>query len=120
MKEIKAYVRNEMLDDVIDALGALRGVTGIAVVSLREFGHAANTGTLTRVEMAKLELDCADSAVDEIIECILSTGRTGRGHAGDGKVFVSRVERAVRIEDGVEGDAVVEESAHQHPHDDHE
>lgn len=100
MKEIKAYVRNVMVDDVIDALSKLNPVRGIAVVTLREYGHTDRNGSLDRVEMTKLEVDVADEAEQEVVDCIVSHARTGEGHPGDGRVFVTQLHRAVRIADG--------------------
>lgn len=101
MIEIKAYIRNVMVDDVIDALSKLEAVTGMAVVTLKEYGHAAKNGSLQRVEMTKLEVDVADDAEQQVVDCIVQYARTGKGHPGDGRVFVTQLKQAVRIADGV-------------------
>lgn len=118
MKEIKAYVRNQMVDAVVDALNEKGLVTGIAVVPLREYGHADNTGKLQRIELTKLEMDVADDMAETVVVCILEHARTGPGHPGDGKIYVSDVHRAIRIEDGAEGEQIVREDAHHHRHPD--
>lgn len=100
MKEIKAYVRNVMVDDVIDALGKLDAVHGIAVVTLREYGHVDRNGSLDRKEMTKLEVDVADESEQEVVDCIVTHARTGEGHPGDGRIFVTQLHRAVGIADG--------------------
>lgn len=100
MKEIKAYVREHMLDKVIDALAAIPGMPGIAVVHLREYGHATDEGGLVRIDMAKLEIDVGEDWADRVVEIIVAHARTGSGHPGDGRVFVSDLGRAVRIADG--------------------
>lgn len=120
MMEVKAYVRNQMVDRVIDALNEQELVTGIAVVPLREYGHADRSGKIRRIELTKLEMDVSDDLAERIVDCIVENARTGEGHPGDGKVFVSRVQRAVRIEDGAEGEAILRESAHHHPDGDHD
>ena len=103
MYEIKAYVKRANADQVVDALAQLDCVSGIAVVPLQEYGHARGTGKLTRVEMVKLELDVSSSELaDTVARCIVEHARTGAGHAGDGHVLVSKVARAIRIEDGAE------------------
>lgn len=102
MKEIKAYVRQSMLDAVLDALGEDQNVPAIAVVPLKELGRAGGDRHIESVSMVKLEIDIGDAHVDEAVACILRQARTGDGHPGDGKVFVSELTRAVRIEDGAE------------------
>ncbi|MES1945298.1 nitrogen regulatory protein PII-like protein [Salinisphaera sp. PC39] len=107
MQEIKAYVREPMLDHVVDALAAIPGLPGIAVVHLREFGHAVEDGRLVKTEMAKLEIDVPDELIESVIETIVEHARTGEGHPGDGMVFVSELREAVRIADGTRGDAAL-------------
>lgn len=112
MKEVKAYIRANMADGVVDALEQLDEVPAVAVVSLREFGHRHSDGQMQAVEMVKLEMDVMESAVGVVVDCILQHARTGAGHPGDGKVFVSDLAQAVRIEDGKRG-----EEALRHVHD---
>ncbi|AHI29795.1 P-II family nitrogen regulator [Marinobacter similis] len=102
MYEIKAYVREVMAEHVVDALAKVKGVASIAVVSLNEFGHlVGDESPLEKVQMVKLEVDVATETVaDEVVDIIVRTSRTRDGHPGDGKVLVSRLVRAVRIEDG--------------------
>jgi len=100
MKEVKAYVREYMLDKVINALAAIPGMPGIAVVRLREYGHAMDEGGLVRIDMAKLEIDVNDILVERVVNTIVAHARTGSGHPGDGRIFVSDLGRAVRIADG--------------------
>lgn len=102
MHEIKAYIRAQMVDAVIDALSNQGVVSGLAVTTLRTYGHGEGDGPLERVEMCKLEADVADAHIDEVVDCIREHARTGPGHAGDGKIYVSRVRRAIRIADGRE------------------
>lgn len=110
MFEIKAYVREVMAEHVVDALAEVKGVASIAVVSLNEFGHLAGDGApLEKVQMVKLEVDVATETVaDEVVDIIVRTSRTRDGHPGDGKVLVSRLVRAVRIEDGETGESALE------------
>ncbi|MDT0617452.1 P-II family nitrogen regulator [Salinisphaera sp. P385] len=107
MREIKAYVREHMLDHVIDALAAVPELPGIAIVQVREFGHAVQNGRLIKTEMAKLEIDVPDELVEQVVDTIIEHARTGEGHPGDGKVFVSELREAVRIADGTRGDVAV-------------
>ena len=103
MYEIKAYVRETMAEHVIDGLAKVSGVTSIAVVPLSEFGHSTGGAShLAKVRMVKLEVDVADeTSAWEVSNVIVEKARTQEGHPGDGKVLVSRLVRAIRIEDGV-------------------
>lgn len=100
MKEIKAYVREHMLDEVVDALAVIPGMPGVAVVRLREYGHATDDGRLVRVDMAKLEIDVDDALLACVVETLVTHARTGDGHPGDGRVFVSELSQVIRIADG--------------------
>jgi nitrogen regulatory protein P-II 1 len=110
MYEIKAYVREVMAEHVVDALAKVKGVASIAVVSLNEFGHlVGDESPLEKVQMVKLEVDVATDAVaDEVVDIIVRTSRTRDGHPGDGKVLVSRLVRAVRIEDGATDESALQ------------
>lgn len=107
MQEVKAYIQEQMLDPVLDALNTIPGLPGIAVVHLREFGHGSDAGRLVRTDMVKLELDLPDDLVASVVETIVEQARTGAGHPGDGKVFVSELREAIRIADGTRGDTAV-------------
>lgn len=107
MKEIKAYIRRAMRDNVIAALERVEGMKGFAVVPVAEFGHEVQTGKLNRIDMVKIEIDVPDHVADPVVDCIVKNGRTGSGHAGDGSVVVLDIHDAVRIADGTRGDAGV-------------
>ena len=115
MYEIKAYVREVMAEHVVDALAKVKGVTSIAIVSLSEFGHlVGDESPLEKVEMVKLEVDVATDAVaGEVVELIVRTGRTQEGHPGDGKVLVSHLIRAVRIDDGATDESALQPASNQ-------
>jgi Nitrogen regulatory protein PII len=100
VKEVKAYVREHMLDDVLDGLAAIPDMPGIAVVHLRVYGRATDEGGLVRIEVVKLEIDVRDTLVPTVVDTIVAHARTGDGHPGDGRVFVSDLGRAIRIADG--------------------
>ena len=110
MYEIKAYVREVMAEHVVDALAKVKGVASIAVVSLNEFGHlVGDESPLEKVQMVKLEVDVAtDTVADEVVDIIVRTSRTRDGHPGDGKVLVSRLVQAVRIEDGATDESALQ------------
>lgn len=107
MKEVKAYIRNQMVDHVVDALKGLPQVPGVAIVPVTGFGHARGGDGFESVEMTKLEIDVADDAVESVLECIVRHAQTGRGHFGDGKITVTTLDDAVRIMDGVRGGDVL-------------
>lgn len=101
MKEIKAYIRPHMLDRVIDALEAEPDRPGVTISEVRGFGHASGGGPARMTERTKLEIVVSADQVQTVVDLILRHARTGK--AGDGKIFVSDVERAVRVSTG-EGD----------------
>ncbi|GAB3684338.1 P-II family nitrogen regulator [Salinisphaera aquimarina] len=100
MKEIKAYTRAHMLDQVIDALVTIPGMPGIAVVYLRAYGHATDAGGLVRIDMAKLQIDVSDALAKRVVKAVVAHARTGNGYPGDGRISVYGLDRAVRIADG--------------------
>lgn len=106
MREIKAYIRNSMVNRVVDALAALPDGPTVAVVPLQAFGHGNDSCDYTGVPVTKLEVDVPDEREDEIVTIIRDTGRTGEGHSGDGRILVSDVNRVVRISDGSENEQV--------------
>lgn len=109
MKKIEAIIRPGKLDGVKDALGKF-GVTGITVTQVIGFGNQkGNTQVYRGVEYAvhlipkiKIELVVPDNIVEQLIEIICEQGRTGE--IGDGKIFVSTVDTAVRIRTGQKGE----------------
>jgi len=104
MKEIKAHVRNEMVDRVLDALAALPDSPGVTVVPVRGFGPPKGGGPHKLVERTKLETVVPDDQVETMIDCIVRHARTGA--IGDGKIFVYQVDTAVRIRTGERGESV--------------
>lgn len=108
MKEIKTYIRNNMVDAVVDALEAMPEIPGVAVVPVTGFGHVHHeNGETVRVKMTKLEIDVPDKLVGEVVECITRHARTGAGHTGDGKIYVQPLDEAIRIADGQRGENIL-------------
>lgn len=112
MKLITAIVKPFKLDDVKDALKAA-GVQGITVSEVRGFGRqGGHTETYRGAEYkidfvpkSRLEIVVADDAVDGVIDAIKAAASTGK--IGDGKIWVTGVDRIIRIRTGEEGhDAV--------------
>jgi len=100
MKEIKAYVRNNMVNKVIDALAQLPEPPSVAAVPLETYGHGVTDDAYGRLRMTKLEVDIADARVEEVVIVIERAARTGEGHPGDGRILVTGVEAALRIDTG--------------------
>ncbi|MEZ7961707.1 MAG: P-II family nitrogen regulator [Ilumatobacter sp.] len=112
MKLITAVIKPFKLDDVKDALKAI-DVTGITVSEVRGFGRqGGHTETYRGAEykidfVPKVSLATVvdEARVDEVVEAIAKAAATGK--IGDGKIWVTNVDRVVRIRTGEEGaDAV--------------
>jgi nitrogen regulatory protein PII len=109
MKLITAIIKPFKLDDVRDALGEV-GVTGMTVSEVKGFGRQKGHTELYRgaeyvvdfLPKLKLEIAVADDDADRVVETIVETASSGR--IGDGKIFVTALERTVRIRTGEEGD----------------
>ncbi|MDD2893448.1 MAG: P-II family nitrogen regulator [Halothiobacillaceae bacterium] len=112
MKKIEAIIKPFRLDDVREALMEL-GVTGMTATEVKGFGRQKGHTELYRgaeyvvdfLPKVKIEVVVSDAQVDAIVDAILKTAKTGK--IGDGKIFVSTVERAIRIRTGEEDDAAV-------------
>ena len=108
MKLITAVIKPFKLDEVKDALKA-NGIAGITVTEVRGFGRqGGHTETYRGAEYkidfvpkVSLEVVVDDAAVDGVVDAITSSAATGK--IGDGKIWVSDVDRLVRIRTGEEG-----------------
>lgn len=112
MKKIEAVIKPFKLDEVKEALHAL-GVTGMTVIEVRGFGRQKGRKEIYRgaeyvvdfLPKIKLDVVVDDTLVDRAIEAIIEAAKTD--NIGDGKIFVSQVEEAIRIRTGERGpDAV--------------
>ena len=105
MKLISAIIKPFKLDDVRAALSEL-GVSGMTVTEVKGFGRQRGHTELYRgaeyvvdfVPKTRIEVAVKDALVDQVIEAIVGAARTGK--IGDGKIFVSDLERAIRIRTG--------------------
>ena len=112
MKKIEAIIKPFKLDDVREALQEL-GLAGMTVTEVKGFGRQKGHTELYRgaeyvvdfLPKLKLEVVVSDDMVDRAIEAIELAARTGK--IGDGKIFVSAVDRVIRIRTGEEGDEAV-------------
>ncbi len=112
MKKIEAIIKPFKLEEVKDALGEV-GIEGMTVTEVKGFGrqkghteiYRGSEYTVDFLPKIKLELVVADKQVDGAVAAIVKAARTGK--IGDGKVFVSPVEEAVRIRTDEKGEAAV-------------
>lgn len=115
MKQIKAFLRPQMLDSVVDAVEKLSGAPGLTVSTERGFGHRIEGGPAQMTERIKLEIVVPDEQVETVLAVIAERARTGR--TGDGKIFVTEVADAVRIRTGEHGEAAVKPATVRPPED---
>jgi nitrogen regulatory protein P-II 1 len=105
MKKIEAIIKPFKLDEVKEALHDV-GVTGMTVTEAKGFGRQKGHTELYRgaeyvvdfLPKVKLEAVVDDGLADRVVEAIQNAAQTGR--IGDGKIFVSTVDRAIRIRTG--------------------
>lgn len=107
MKQIKAFIRPNMRDEVIDAIESLPHVPGLTVSEVRGWGHPKGGGPAELTIRVKLEIIVSDDEVEMVVDCIVTHARTGEGHFGDGTIFISPINEAVRIRNGDRGEQVV-------------
>jgi nitrogen regulatory protein P-II 1 len=108
VKKVEAIIKPFKLDDVKDALHEV-GVSGMTVTEVKGFGRQKGHTELYRgaeyvidfLPKVKIEVVVEDGLVANTVEAIASAARTGR--IGDGKIFVSTIDQAVRIRTGDEG-----------------
>ena len=112
MKQIVAVIKPFKLDDVREALSET-GVHGLTVTEVKGFGRQKGHTELYRGAeyvvdfVPKIIIDIAVTyeAVDNLIEAVLASARTGK--VGDGKIFVSPLEHVVRIRTGEEDEGAI-------------
>ncbi|HUD97815.1 MAG TPA: P-II family nitrogen regulator [Woeseiaceae bacterium] len=112
MKMITAIIKPFKLDDVRQAI-ADTGVQGITVTEVKGFGRQRGHTELYRgaeyvvdfLPKAKIEIAVSDDIAEQVIEAITNTARTGS--IGDGKIFVTDLEQAIRIRTGETGSDAV-------------
>jgi nitrogen regulatory protein P-II 1 len=105
MKKIEAIIKPFKLEDVKAALTAL-GIQGMTVVEVKGFGRQKGHTEIYRgseyvvdfLPKVKIELVVADAQANPVLEAIVKSAKTGK--IGDGKIFVSAVEKAIRIRTG--------------------
>lgn len=112
MKKIEAVIKPFKLEDVKDAL-AEAGVTGMTVSDVKGYGRQQGHSELYRgaeyvvdfLPKIKLELIVAEEDVDSTIAIIIDAAKTGK--IGDGKIFVSSIDKVVRIRTGEQDEEAI-------------
>jgi nitrogen regulatory protein P-II 1 len=107
MKKIEAIIKPFKMDDVREALGEI-GITGMTVSEVKGFGRQKGHTELYRgaeymvdfLPKVKIEIVIAAGDVDRCVDAIMETAQTGK--IGDGKIFITDVERVIRIRTGEE------------------
>jgi nitrogen regulatory protein P-II 1 len=109
MKKIEAIIKPFKLDEVKEALQEI-GVQGLSVVEVKGFGRQKGHTELYRgaeyvvdfLPKVKIEVVLSDDQADQAIEAIVEAAKTDK--IGDGKIFVSNVDQAIRIRTGETGE----------------
>ena len=112
MKKIEAIIKPFKLDEVKDKLNDL-GIQGITVTEVKGFGRQKGHTELYRgaeyvvdfLPKIKMETVIADTQVEGVVNAIVKAAQTGR--IGDGKIFITNIEEAVRIRTGERGEDAV-------------
>jgi nitrogen regulatory protein P-II 1 len=112
MKKIEAIIKPFKLDEVKDKLNEL-GVQGITVTEVKGFGRQKGHTELYRgaeyvvdfLPKIKMEIVLADSLAEDVVSAIAKAAQTGR--IGDGKIFITNLEEAVRIRTGERGEDAI-------------
>ena len=108
MKKIEAIIKPFKLDEVKNSLSQI-GIQGLTVYEAKGFGRQKGHTELYRgaeyvvdfLPKVKIEIVIDDELVEQALECIEQSAKTGR--IGDGKIFVSSIDQAIRIRTGEKG-----------------
>lgn len=112
MKKIEAIIKPFKLEEVKDALAGIE-VTGMTVCEVKGYGRQQGHSELYRgaeyvvdfLPKIKLDIVVSDENVDKVLATIVEAARTGK--IGDGKIFVSNVEKVIRIRTGEEDEDAI-------------
>jgi nitrogen regulatory protein P-II 1 len=112
VKKVEAIIKPFKLEEVKEALASV-GVQGLTVSEVKGFGRQKGHKELYRgaeyvvefLPKVKLEIVVSDDKLESVIEAVVKAASTGR--IGDGKIFVSPIEEAVRIRTGESGDIAI-------------
>lgn len=107
--KVEAIIRPHTLSDARDALQAI-GISGMTVTDVRGFGrqkghtetYRGDEYSIDFLPKVKIEIVCGNKQVDQVVNAIIQSCRTGK--LGDGRIFVTGLSDAVRIRTGERGD----------------
>jgi nitrogen regulatory protein P-II 1 len=113
MKKFEAFIKKHRLNEVIELLHDIDELTGLSITDISGLGRTRNPDGPVRivdnaynnVSHVKIEVFCADALTETVVSAILEGGHTGL--RGDGKIYISSVEDAVRISTRERGDEAV-------------
>jgi nitrogen regulatory protein PII len=112
MKKIEAIIKPFKLEEVKDALSEI-GIEGMTITEVKGFGrqkghteiYRGSEYTVDFLPKIKVEIVVADSAQDSVVAAVLKAAKTGK--IGDGKIFITPIEDAIRIRTDEKGDKAV-------------
>ena len=112
MKKVEAIIKPFKLDDVREALSDI-GINGMTVIEVKGFGRQKGHTELYRgaeymvdfLPKVKVEIVVPDELIDQCVEVIIETARTGK--IGDGKILVSDVQQVIRIRTGEQDEQAI-------------
>jgi nitrogen regulatory protein P-II 1 len=112
MKKVEAIVRHFKLEDIKNALTEA-GVSGMTVTEVRGYGRQKGHTEVYRgteynvdfVPKVKIEVACSDDHLQKVLDTIIRSGHTGQ--IGDGKIFVSTLDNAIRIRTNEAGEGAL-------------
>jgi len=113
MKEIKAYIKPHKMPIVVQALHKINGLTGMSINEVKGFGRSRAKRDREKVVIdtvdfnpqIKIEIVCHAELVEDVVSAIQTNARTGT--RGDGKIYISNIEDAIRIGTGERGEKAV-------------
>jgi nitrogen regulatory protein PII len=113
MKKIEAFIKRHRLNEVVERLHSIEGLTGMSIHEIQGFGRTRGNdepvrivdNTINWIPHVKIELFLADALKEPVLAAILEGAHTGL--RADGKIYISHVEEAVRISTQERGDAAV-------------
>ncbi len=113
MKKIEAYIKTHRLQEVIERLHVIDGLSGVSIYDMQGFGRTRESDEPVRIvdtainglPHVKIEIFCLNEIKDQVIDAIMEGAHTGL--RADGKIYVSSVEEAIRISTREHGESAV-------------
>lgn len=108
MKQIQAYIKKHKLNDVTRALRKIEKISGMSVINRLGHGRGWAMETISEQDSwvgIKIEVFCPNDIVENVVAAIEQAAHTGL--KGDGKIYISSIEQAVRISSGERGEGAV-------------